>query len=118
MITAFCECVAGGCKKMALSPPLSQEEYASVYEDAVTIIRKHGLLAYHEENKDIPEEKRFDWILIIRRPSTLDAYLEMRRKGISPAQSLAPFSELLSYNPSESIHTGYDAYRVLFPEHA
>ena len=29
--------------------------------------------------------------------------------------SLKPFHELLSYNPKESIHTGYDAYRTFFP---
>ena len=27
MVTAFCECVAGGCKRLALSPPLTREEY-------------------------------------------------------------------------------------------
>ena len=28
MITAFCECVAGGCKRLALSPPLGQDDYS------------------------------------------------------------------------------------------
>ena len=35
MITAFSECVAGGCKKLALSPPLSHEDYEMIHEEAV-----------------------------------------------------------------------------------
>ena len=27
MVTAFSECVAGGCKRLALSPPLVHEDY-------------------------------------------------------------------------------------------
>ena len=115
MITAFCECVAGGCKRLALSPPLAQADYTEISAEACLIIEKHGLLHYHEENLDQPEGSRFDWILIAARQETLDQYLALRREGYSPAVSLAPFSELLSYNPSESVHTGYDAFRDYFP---
>ena len=50
MITAFCECVAGGCKRMALSPPLTAKDYDSISAEAYDIIDKHGLLYYHEMN--------------------------------------------------------------------
>ena len=115
MITAFSECVAGGCKRLALSPPLTREDYVQTANEANMIIEKHGLLHYHEENLDQPESCRFEWILIAGKQRTIDQYLELREKGYSPMDSLAPFSELLSYNPAESIHTGYDAYRELFP---
>ena len=115
MITAFSECVAGGCKRLALSPPLTQEEYARIADEANRIIERHGLLHYHERNLDQPESRRFDWILIAGKQRTIDQYLDIRAKGCSPVDSLAPFSELLSYDPAESIHTGYDAYRELFP---
>ena len=116
MITAFCECVAGGCKRLALSPPLSKADYETIAGEANDIIEKHGLLHYHEENLDQPESTRIDWILIAAKLTTIDEYLALRKNGYSPLVSLDPFADLLSYNPAESIHTGYDAYREYFSE--
>ena len=115
MITAFSECVAGGCKRLALSPPLSDSDYLDVADDACEIIEKHGLLHFHEDNPDQPESRRFHWILIAAKQETIDRYKALREQGLSPVDSLEPFSALLSYNPDESVHTGYDAWRVLFP---
>ena len=115
MVTAFSECVAGGCKRLALSPPLKPGEYGQFGPEACAIIEKHGLLHHHERNEDMPEEGRWEWILIAARRETLDAYLALRRQGLSPARSLEPFSGLLSYNAAEGVHTGYDAYREFFP---
>ncbi len=115
MVTAFSECVAGGCKRLALSPPLTEAEYRAVSEEACAVIEKHGLVHYHEENADLPETRRFHWILIAGRQETIDGYLRLRARGLSPADSLAPFAGLLSYNEAESIHTGYDAWREYFP---
>ena len=83
--------------------------------EAEDIIEKHGLCHYHERNLDRPEPQRWEWILIAGRQETLDEYLRLREQGFSPMDSLKPFHELLSYNPKESIHTGYDAYRTFFP---
>ena len=115
MITAFSECVAGGCKRLALSPPLRHGDFDLVRKEAYDIIEKHGLLHYHEKNLDRPEEGRFEWILIAGKQETIDRYLKLRGEGYSPADSLEPFYELLSYQPEESIHTGYDAFRSFFP---
>ena len=114
MVTAFCECVAGGCKRLALSPPLLKEEYHSMADEIYSIIEKHGLIHYHEENLDRPPEERFEWILIASRKETIDSYISLRASGCSPADSLEPFAELLSYNADESVHTGYDAFREFF----
>ena len=57
MITAFCECVAAGCKDLALSPPLSQADYASVHTKAEELIANHGLISFHEDNPDLPVSK-------------------------------------------------------------
>ena len=114
MITAFCECVACGCKRLALSPPLTKTDYCVIKDEVCAIIEKHGLLHYHEENLDQLEENRFDWILIAARQEPIDQYLALRQEGYSPAASLGPFSDLLSYNPAESVHTGYDAFREYF----
>ena len=115
MITAFSECVAGGCKRLALSPPLTREDFAAAEEEARRIIARHGLISYHEQNLDLPEADRFEWLLIAARQETIDAYLALRRAGLSPARSLAPFSQLLSRDPSQGVKTDYDAFRDYFP---
>ena len=114
MITAFSECVAGGCKRLALSPPLTHADYEMVKDEACEIIEKHGLVHLHEKNEDLPEEERFEWIVIAGKNETLEQYRAIRAEGFSPARSLEPFFDVLSYDPAESIHTGYDAYRELF----
>ena len=88
MITAFCECVAGGCKRMALSPPLTCKAFFDVREEAYQCIDA--------------------------RQETLDEYQRLRAEGYNPAKWMKPFYELLSYNEAESVRTGYDAYRALF----
>ncbi len=107
--------MAGACKRLALSPPLTGEDFALVADEAREIIRRHGLISYHEQNADLPENERFEWLLIAARQETIDAYLALRREGKSPARSLAPFAQLLSYDPSQGVSTGYDAYREYFP---
>ena len=118
MITAFCECVAGGCKRLALSPPLTAAEFAMVEGEARALIGRHGLLHLRERNLDLPEGERFEWLLIAARQETLDEYLRLRAQGHSPARSLEPFYGLLSYDPGQGVSTGYDAWRDLFPPEA
>lgn len=114
MVTAFCECVANGCKRLALSPPMKRSDFEAVEAEARAIIEKHGLLHYHEENADLAEGQRFDWLLIARRPEVIDEYVRRRQAGMKPSESLAPFSDLLSYNAAEAVSTGYDAYAEIF----
>ncbi len=115
MIVAFCECVAGGCKRLALSPPLKPEEYEEVGAQARAIVEKHGLVHWHERNSELPESERWEWLLIAARRETIDAWLALREKGFSPARSLKPFHELLSYDAALGVSTDYDAYREYFP---
>ena len=44
MVTAFSECVAGGCKRLALSPPLSRDDYRTIAAEAefVMVLRSTG----------------------------------------------------------------------------
>ena len=114
MIVAFCECVAGGCKRLALSPPLTAEDYAMVEAEANRVIEAHGLVPFHERNEDAPEGRRWEWILIAAKRETIDEYLRLREAGNSPVLSLEPFYGLLSYDEARSVHTGYDAYREAF----
>ncbi len=114
MITAFSECVAGGCKRLALSPPLSHDDFVAVRDEAYRLIENHGLIHYHEENLDLPEDKRFEWILIASKQETIDEYLSIREAGSNPAKSLKPFWGVLSYDPKQAVFSGYDAYREYF----
>ena len=82
MITAFSECVVGGCKRLALSPPMTAQDYEMVRKEAEEIIEKHGLIHFHEQNLDQPEEKRYEWILIARREETINKYKDLRDKGL------------------------------------
>ena len=114
MVTAFSECVAGGCKRLALSPPLTEAEYAAFGPAAEEIVERHGLVHYHEKNEDLPLEDRFHWIVIAARQETIDEYARLRAQGFNPAKWMKPFYDLLSYNEAESVRTGYDAYREAF----
>ena len=118
MITAFSECVAGGCKRLALSPPLTEADYRAVGAEARRVIEAHGLRHHHERNEDMPPEARWHWILIARRQEAIDEYLRLREGGYSPARSLEPFHALLSYDEAERVHTGYDAFREAFGQTA
>ena len=117
MVTAFCECVAGGCKRLALSPPLKPREYEEIAGEACRIVEKHGLVWARERNPELSEGARWEWLLIAARRETLDEYQKLRDMGYSPAASLAPFHALLSYDAALGVHTGYDAYHAYFPEH-
>ena len=90
MVTAFSECVAGGCKRLALSPPLTHEMYERVAGEACEIIEKHDLLHFHEENLDRPEEGRFEWILIAGKPETLERYAALRARGSARSSPWSP----------------------------
>ena len=116
MVTAFCECAAAGCKDLALSPPLTGGEYAEIADEAEALIERHGLLHYHERNLDRPKSARHDWILIAAREETLREYRRLREEGYSPLDSLAPFSKLLSYDPSRGVGVHFDAFREYFPK--
>lgn len=113
MVTAFCECVAAGCKPLALSPPLTDADLAEVAQTAYALIAAHGLRAYHEENLDLPEAVRVHWIVIYAREGTIRQYLDRRAQGHNPMMGLDAFAEVLGY-AGERIITGYDAYHDLF----
>ena len=114
MVAAFCECVAGGAKPLALSPPLTHQDYAQVGQEAMTMAQRHGLVAYHEENLDLPLPQRFHWVVVSRDQERLEAYLALRRQGFNPRRDLSPFFGVLGY-AQQRIPTGYDAFHALFP---
>lgn len=113
MLTAFCECVAAGCKPLALSPPLRDVDFASIQAEASALIAAHGLSCYHEENMDLPPDRRVHWLIIYAKPAALEAYRALRAEGKNPMDDLDVFAEVLGYG-ADRIHTGYDAFAHYF----
>ena len=103
-----------GRQTLALSPPLTHQDYAQVGQEAMTMAQRHGLVAYHEENLDLPQPERFHWVVVRPDQERLEAYLALRRQGFHPRRDLTPFFGVLGYT-QQRIHTGYDAFHHLFP---
>lgn len=86
MINCFAEMVACGVKKLAISPPLSQEDYGRIAPISDEIIHGFGIKSHLEksllitdlQSEDFTKEK---WsILYYEDDSVLYAYLELKEK--------------------------------------
>ena len=112
---AFCEIVAAGVKKLALSHPInSEEELCSLLPYAKQLCRQYGIQYYEERELLITDlfpfrlNKGHYNILFLREAATLQAYLALKKRkedalrlGIYEQQrtKLAlDFGELLSYD--------------------
>lgn len=84
LIYAFAEVVASGCKKLALSPPLTEEQLEEIMDDVRLIAREYGLVLYVDD--DFLTTRLFNplytWgkivIHIAAEQSTIDEYKELR----------------------------------------
>jgi hypothetical protein len=97
MITAFAECVANECKKVALSPPFYPQDHRHVATEAERIAREQGIFLWYDENLDIPAGRRLNWFVLYKFSDVLDEYRHLRRQGFNPAWHFEKFSDLLSY---------------------
>ena len=114
MINCFAEMVAVGVKRLAISPPLTPEEYEAVREASDTIVEGSGIRSWLETSLLVthlqtPEFTRGKWsILYFREQETLDAYLALKERkarleadgeltGEADAAISRQFMKLLSY---------------------
>ena len=98
MVTAFCECVDGECKRLAFSPPVYSATLAAALRPLVEqIVAEHGLLCCLEENADLPPESRPVFWAIAKYPDVLEQYRVLRAAGENPCRGLEPFYGVLSY---------------------
>ena len=114
MINCFAEMVAVGVKRMAISPPLTPEEYESIREASEDIVRGSGIRSHLEKSLLVthlqtPEFTQGKWsILYFKDQDTLDAYLALKERkerleaegqGSKEAEEeiSAQFMKLLSY---------------------
>jgi len=119
MINAFAEMVAVGLKPLAISPPLTPEEYEAVRADSEKIVKGSGILSFLETSLLVtdlqsPEFTEGKWsILYYKEEETLDAYrsLKDRKRMLEERGPVPPgdlreiskeFMRLLGY-PGETI---------------
>jgi hypothetical protein len=86
MINCFAEMVAVGVKRLAISPPLTPEEYEAIREASESIVKGSGIRSYLEKSLLVthlqtPEFTRGKWsILYFKDQGTLDAYLALKER--------------------------------------
>jgi hypothetical protein len=97
MMTAFAECVANECKKLALSPPFYPGDQHRVVSEAKKLAEDQGICLWFEKNLDIPLDQRLNWFVLYKFPEVLDQYRRLRSEGFNPAWHFEKFSDLLSY---------------------
>lgn len=114
MINCFVEMVACGVKRMAISPPLTPDEYARVEAAAAKIVQEFGTMSHLEKSllvTDLQTEEftRGKWaVLYFRNQETLDDYfaLKARKRTLEEAGRYGEqerkdvsreFMQLLSY---------------------
>ncbi len=97
MMTAFAECVAYECKRLALSPPFYPSDAPMLWEEAEAIARDQAIHLWFEKNEDLPEAHRLNWFVLYKFPEALEAYHSLREKGLNPAIDFEAFFPVLSY---------------------
>ena len=114
MINCFAEMVACGVKRLALSPPLTPEEYERLKGASEDIACGFGIKSYSEKSllvTDLQSEDftRGKWsILYFKNDETLEAYLDLKkekerleREGVYDREARRSvskaFMQLLSY---------------------
>ncbi len=93
MINCFAEMVAVGVKRLAISPPLTPEDYEQIREASEAIVEGSGIRSWLETSLLVthlqsPEFTRGKWsVLYFKDPEVLKAYLALkeRKAGLEAA---------------------------------
>jgi hypothetical protein len=119
MINCFVEMVACGVKKMAISPPVSPQDYELVAEASDKIVEGFGIKSYLEKSLLITDLQPAEFtegkwaILYYEKDDVLNSYLDLKKRKHELEQSgqydekarkeiSREFGRLLSY-PDEKI---------------
>jgi len=119
MINCFVEMVACGVKRLALSPPVTPEDYEKIRQASEDIVNGFGIQSYLEKSLLITDLQSEDFtkgkwsILYYEREDVLEEYLGLKKKKKqleqsgqynedSRAEVSRAFMRLLSY-PEEKI---------------
>ncbi len=119
MINCFVEMVANGVKKMAISPPVSPQDYEFVGQASDKIVEGFGIKSYLEKSLLITDLQPAEFtegkwtILYYEKDDVLNSYLDLKKRKQELEQSgqydekvrkeiSREFGRLLSY-PDEKI---------------
>ena len=86
MINCFCEMVAMGVKRLAISPPLTPEDYQNIREGSQAVVEGSGIRSYLEKSLLITALQSADFtrgkwsILYYKDEETLEAYLALKER--------------------------------------
>lgn len=86
MINCFVEIVACGVKKLALSPPLSPEDYKKVEDASNKIVQGFNIQSYLEKSLMVTDLQSDDFtrgkwaVLYFKDKDVLETYLELKKK--------------------------------------
>ena len=86
MINCFAEMVACGVKRLALSPPLTPEDYECLKGPSEDIVCGFGIKSYSEKSLLVTDLQSKDFtrgkwsILYFKNDETLEAYLDLKKK--------------------------------------
>lgn len=92
-MTAFAEVVDNGCKRLALSSPMTREQFDSVIDDIREIAAKRALILHVDD--EFLETVLFDHepirgktvIHIVAKQATVDEYLGLKEKKMRHAEA-------------------------------
>ena len=86
MINCFVEMVACGVKRLALSPPVTPEDYEKIRQASEDIVSGFGVQSYLEKSLLITDLQSADFtkgkwsILYYERDDVLEEYLDLKKK--------------------------------------
>lgn len=86
MINCFVEMVACGVKKLALSPPLSPDDYQKIEKASNDLVNNFNIKSYLEKSLMVTELQTEDFtrgkwsVLYFRTDDVLQKYLELKQK--------------------------------------
>ena len=86
MINCFCEMVAMGVKRLAISPPLAPKDYQDIRVASQAVVEGSGIRSYLEKSLLITALQSADFtrdkwsILYYKDEETLEAYLALKER--------------------------------------
>lgn len=103
MICSFCEMVHQGVKRLALSPPVEQENIETVFAEAQGIAESFGVICYRDDDfiaTDLAPRNALvgkTVILFYKDESVLQEYLALKSQNPAQTEATQKLCELLSY---------------------
>lgn len=103
MVCAFCEMVQQGVKRLALSPPVEQENIEIIFAEAAGIAESFGVFCYRDDEflaTDLADRAALlgkTVILFYKDERVLKEYIALKSQNPAQTEATQRLCELLSY---------------------